>query len=101
MSLTCPHCRKAAYRLHIIKKNHPELPIFMVLAGREENEKSFFKETKSKDVPYMMFHNEKHFIEMAGETVPAIFWVNNSIIERKSNYFQLDPSVMQEWLAGK
>jgi len=35
---------------------------------------------------------------MAGPYVPAIYWINNSVIEKKSNYFQLDPKYMRDWL---
>lgn len=98
MSLTCPHCRKAAFILHVIKHNHPELPIYFVLAGHPDNMKDFFEDTRSIEVPHMLFRNSADFIELAGPGVPAIYWVNNSVIERKANYYQLDPEVMKQWL---
>jgi hypothetical protein len=98
MSLTCPHCRKAAYLLHIIKQNHPEIPIYFVLSGHPDNLKNFFDDTHSIAVPHMLFRNTSDFIELAGPGVPAIYWVNNSVIERKANYYQLDPQIMLQWL---
>lgn len=98
MSLTCPHCKKAAYLLHIIQNNHPDFPIFLVLNGHPSNEKQFFDETHAQHIPHILYRNTDDFIKLAGPGVPAIYWVNNGIIERKSNYYQLDPEYMQKWL---
>ncbi len=98
MSLTCPHCKKAAYLMQIIKKHHPDIPIFLILSGHPDNEKTFFDETHAIGLPHMLFRDSKSFTELAGPGVPAIFWINNSIVERKSNYYQLDPQVMEDWL---
>ena len=100
MSLTCPHCKKAAYLLQIIHHEHPDLPIMMVLDGSEPFKKPFFDETHAQDVPYFFYHHIPEFTEMAGSGVPAILWVNNSVVEYKSiyAYYQLDPKYMQDWL---
>lgn len=98
MSLTCPHCRKAAYLLHVIKRRNPEIPIYLIIAGHESNKKSFFDETKAADMPYLLYKDMDAFTAMAGEGVPAIYWVNNTVIERKSTYLQLDPSYIKDWL---
>jgi hypothetical protein len=98
MSLTCPHCKKAAYLLHIIKKQHSDYPIYFVLSGHPDNEKPFFDETHAMAVPHLLMHDINAFSSMAGDYVPAIYWVNNSVIERKSNYLQLDPKNIEEWL---
>lgn len=98
MSLTCPHCRKAAYLLHIIRKKHPQLPIYIVLSGHPDQQEEFFKETQSYNVPHMLMRDSKAFNKIAGDSVPAIFWVNNGVIEYESNYYQLDPATMEDWL---
>lgn len=98
MSLTCPHCRKAGFLLHVIHRQHPEIPLFFVLNGNKAFEADFFNETKARDVPHVLFKGADDFLKMAGPGVPAIYWINNSVIERKSNYFQLDPVYMKEWL---
>ncbi len=98
MSLTCPHCRKAAYLLQIIHHQHPDIPIFLVLVGSSNFENDFFKETHAIALPHIHFTDTKAFAAMAGTGVPAIFWVNNSVIERKANYYQLDPKNIIEWL---
>ncbi|MGN6568254.1 MAG: MauE/DoxX family redox-associated membrane protein [Flavipsychrobacter sp.] len=98
MSLTCPHCRKAAYLLHIIHHQHPEIPIYLVLDGNVAHEKDFFESTHAADVPHMHIGSTNDFLLLAGPAVPAIFWVNNSVIERKATYYQLDPKQMEDWL---
>ncbi|MBS1687777.1 MAG: hypothetical protein JSS96_03570 [Bacteroidetes bacterium] len=98
MSLTCPHCKKAAYLLHIIHHQHPEIPIYIVLDGAAVHEKSFFDETHAADVPHMHIASTNDFLLLAGPAVPAIYWVNNSVIERKATYYQLDPKEMELWL---
>ncbi|HXS36768.1 MAG TPA: MauE/DoxX family redox-associated membrane protein [Flavipsychrobacter sp.] len=100
MSLTCPHCKKAAYLLQIIYKQHPDFPIFLVLTGPEQEQNNFFKETHAEQIPHIYFKSTDAFLGMAGPAVPAIYWVNNGYIERKSTYayYQLDPKYMKEWL---
>lgn len=98
MSLGCPHCRKAAFLLQIIHRQQPDIPIYLVIAGPPEMEEDFFKETNARDVPHLRFREAEDFLRMAGPSLPAIYWINNSVIERKANYFQLDPVVIREWL---
>ncbi|MBS1774126.1 MAG: hypothetical protein JST82_14810 [Bacteroidetes bacterium] len=98
MSLTCPHCRKAAYLLHVIQEKNPQIPIYLILAGNPSNEKVFFTETKAGNLPYILYKNTATFDQLAGEGVPAIYWINNSVIERKSTYLQLDPAEIKNWL---
>jgi len=100
MSLTCPHCKKAAYLLQIIHHEHPEIPVFMVLDGAAANEKKFFDETHAEQVPYILYNHLSEFMQMAGSSVPSVYWVNNGVIEYKSTYayYQLDPVYMEQWL---
>jgi len=101
MSLSCPHCQKAGFIFHIIHKQHPEIPIFLVLHGSKEFEKDFYEASKAQQVPQMRFDNTEAFIHYAHDGVPAIYWINNGVIERDANYFQLDPQNMKEWLSEK
>jgi len=104
MSLTCPHCRKAAYLLHIIHQEHPDIPMFIVLDGPGAYEKPFFDETHAENVPYLYYkgHTED-FIKMAGSGVPSIIWMNNGKPEYKSvwAYYQLDPKFMEQWMKSR
>jgi uncharacterized membrane protein YphA (DoxX/SURF4 family) len=98
MSLTCSHCKKAAFLLQVIHRKNPDFPIYMVLNGHPDFLKDFFDETHSFHVPHTLFKGSEEFLSMAGSGVPAIYWINNSVIERKSTYYQLDPKTIQAWL---
>ncbi len=100
MSLTCPHCKKAAYLMHVIHLQHPEIPMFLVLDGADIHKKQFFDETHAEDIPHIYYQHTTEFMEMAGPGVPSIYWVNNGKIEFKSTYayYQLDPKYMLEWI---
>jgi hypothetical protein len=103
MSLTCPHCKKAAYLLQIIHRDHPDIPIFMVLDGPESYAKTFFDETHAASVPFLLYEHLAEFQAMAGPSVPSIYWVNDGVVEYKSKYayYQLDPAYMESWLKAK
>lgn len=98
MSLSCPHCKKAAFLFHIIHKQHPEFPIYLVITGSDEYEAGFFEESKAQGVPHLRFRNKDAFIKYAPDGVPAIYFINNSVIEREANYFQIDPENIRTWL---
>lgn len=98
LSLTCDHCKKAAYTLQVIYRHKTELPIFLILNGHREDLPAFLKETQADRVPYVLFRGPGEFVRMAGLSVPAIYWVNNGIAERKSTVLQLAPEEMTRWL---
>jgi len=100
MTLTCPHCKKAAYLLQIIHREHPEIPVFMVISGEKQDEKTFFSETHAEAVPHLLYYHWAEFTTLVGEDgYPAIYWINNGRAEYKSamTYYQLDPKYMLEW----
>lgn len=98
MSLTCPHCKKAAYLMQTIHREHPEIPMYIVLSGARAEERNFFNETHADGVPHIYLDDAEAFMQLAGDSVPAIYWINNSVVERESNYFQLEPAQMKAWL---
>jgi hypothetical protein len=100
-STTCPHCIKGAYLLQILHRRYPELPVFMALNGTEALEKSFLEESKAGGVPHTRLENTPAFSSMAGQYVPAIYWVNNGVIERKTYYTELEPAAIKAWLKEK
>lgn len=100
MSLTCPHCKKAAYLMQIIHRKHPEIPMYLVIAGHPDLKKAFFDETHAEVVPHILYDHTEEFTEMAGAGVPAIYWFNNGKVEYKSKYayYQMDPEYMLKWM---
>jgi len=100
MSLTCPHCKKAAYLMQIIHHEHPAIPLYIVLDGSDAFLKKFFEDTHADSVPHLFYPHADEFMKLAGPSVPSIEWVNNGVVEYKSTwaYYQLDPHFMEEWL---
>jgi hypothetical protein len=97
-STTCPHCIKGAYLVQILHRQYPQFPIFMVLSGGYNAQSDFLEETKASQVPHTLLMNTKAFTAMAGPYVPSILWVNNSIVERKTYYTELEPATIKAWL---
>lgn len=97
LSLTCPHCRMAAYKMHLMKKDNPSLPIYFVLNGSESNLAPFWEETGAESIPHSMLLG-KSFIELSGLNLPAIYWVNNGVVEAKSDYITLNQSAIENWV---
>ena len=97
MSLTCRHCRIAGYKLHLIKKQRPEISVFLILNGDKKNIESFFSDTKANNIPYIMLLGER-FVNLAGYSLPSIFLINNSIVEQKVNYIELDINKINSWI---
>lgn len=97
LSMTCVHCKSAALKLHIMKKRHPEIPCSMILNGKEKNLQHFLSETKSANVPHMLLLG-KPFARVTGGKVPTIFWVENGIVTRKSQYISLEEEEILRWL---
>lgn len=89
MSLRCPHCRIAAYKLYLIKKQFPEASIYMVLNGKTEDIDAFFADTKATNIPYMIL-NGPRFRELGGIQLPSIYYLENKIVVKKINYLQLE-----------
>ncbi|MDB5284367.1 MAG: protein tlpB [Bacteroidota bacterium] len=101
LSMRCPHCRIAAKKLVVIEKEHPDIPLFFILAGRKDRLKDFFDDTKCDSIPYMHLKNDQMFLQFTHGAFPQIFWVNNSQIEFDCNYFELNDIDIEKWLQVK
>jgi hypothetical protein len=104
-SLGCPHCRKAALKMHIMKENNPSLPFYMVLVGNDKNFKPFFDETKAGNIPYTRI-DEEPFKEIVAKkyngqiviAIPQIDWVENGWVESQPNYIIFSQDAVEKWL---
>ncbi|HOY30685.1 MAG TPA: hypothetical protein PKW80_02285 [Bacteroidales bacterium] len=97
MSLRCKHCRVAAYKIHILNKQNPQIPFYFVLNGKEKDMDSFFDDTKTEDIPHIMLKGER-FVMLAGYNLPVIMFVNNAVVEEKVNYIMLTNEKIEKWL---
>ena len=98
MSMSCPHCRIAAKKLRLIKEQNPSISIYLILNGEYKKTKSFFEDTKATNIDYCIL-NGKNFVYLAGLNMPAIYLVNNSVVENWVDYMHLDQSEIEKWLA--
>jgi len=96
LSLSCSHCKVAAYKMHIIKKQNPGLPFYFIFNGKENKLQAFFDDTKASDVPYLLL-NGKRFADLAGFILPSIVFLDNSVVVQKTNYIDLSASKINLW----
>ena len=97
MSLKCPHCRVAAKKFRLIKNNNPEIPIYFVLNGDKKDLKSFLADTRIENIPYS-FALGKTFVQLSGTTLPKIYYLNNTIVYKKVDYYELNQYQIEDWL---
>jgi thiol-disulfide isomerase/thioredoxin len=99
LSLKCPHCRIAAKKFRLIYKNNPSLPIYFVLNGNKKDLKAFYDETKAQDIP-ASFALGKSFVNLSGTNLPKIYYIDNSIVVKKVDYYELNQYRIEEWIKG-
>ncbi len=97
LSQSCPHCRIAAYKMHLMKLANPSLPFFMIIGGTTSDLTDFWKATQAQNVPYSRME-KADFLRSTGGVFPLIVFVNNSKVEAKAEYINLDPKVIEDWL---
>lgn len=98
MSMTCSHCRIAAKKLRLIKEKNQAIPIYFVLNGEYANIQPFFDDTKARNIDFCVL-NGKNFMYLAGQSLPAIYLVNQSLVEHQVNYMELDQTEIEKWLS--
>ena len=97
MSLTCPHCRIAAKKFRLIKKNNPDLPIYFILNGDRSKYKNFIEDTHADNIS-SSYCLGKSFIYLAGAELPRIYFLDNGILVKKVDYFELNQYNIEEWI---
>ncbi len=101
MSATCPHCILAGYKLHIFKKNNPNLSMYIFLNGDSLDAKKFFEETKAKNIPNSMMSVKDGFVQNAGNSFPSIYMVKDNVIEQRKKYVTISQKEIEEWISKK
>lgn len=100
LSLSCPHCRMAAHKMHIMKEKNPALPFYFVIAGKDKYLKSFWKETNAIDIPHTKLDADS-FTAIAGYAWPVIYFVKDGWVEAQSNYISLSQGEIEKWLENE
>lgn len=99
MSLTCPHCRDVAKKLHVMKVRNPALPIHLILNGKEEDRPDFFGDTRAHNLSWSTLNGPQLFAGLAGYELPRIYWVHDSRVVNENNLYTLDQEQIEAWLA--
>ena len=99
LSLRCPHCRIAARKMHIIKKEDPSLPVYFVLNGKKSDYPDFLEYTGADNVP-SSFCLGKTFVQLAGNRLPRIYYLDDGIVVKKVDYFELSQYDIAAWVAA-
>ena len=97
VSPSCEHCRIAARKMSIMKKDNPSLPFFMIIGGIASDLTDFWKYTNSGNILYMRLHRNP-FLDYTGGMFPQIFWINNGWVEAKSSYNTLNQHEIEQWM---
>jgi hypothetical protein len=97
LSLTCSHCRVAAKKFRLIKKNNPSLPIYFVLNGDRKKHIDFIADTKADNIP-SSFCLGKTFVLLASAQLPRIYYLHNSMVVKKVDYFELSQYDIEDWV---
>lgn len=97
MSLSCPHCRLAALKMSVLKNQHPNISFFIVLNGDSSDVKPFVEETKITNIEHNMLLGER-FVRLSGLNLPAIYLLNNGVVEEKIKYVQLNEDSLVTWV---
>lgn len=97
LSLTCSHCRIAAKKFRLIKKNNPDLPIYFILNGEKSNYAGFIEDTKADNIP-SSYCLGKTFIQLASTSLPRIYYLDNGIVVKKVDYYELNQYTIENWI---
>ena len=98
LSSTCEHCRLAAKKLMVFKKQMPSLPMVFVLYNNTEKLPEFYAETKSDSIPRILLTQKEDFLSLTQSIYPRIYWVDNGTVVYENNFYELDLAAMQLWL---
>lgn len=100
LSLTCPHCRIAAQKIHVLHKVDPSIPFYLVFNGKRELYQPYIETYGLSDIPHQIFFGPEEYVKMSGTALPEILWVNNSIVEKKGSYMDLTQEEIKKWLSA-
>lgn len=100
LSLKCKHCKIAAKRLQLFYHRHPEVPIYLVFNGKEQDIPKFINEVNLDNIPYTLL-NGKGFVFLAGVNLPVIYLMNDSKFDFFIDYLNFDEKEVVNWYYTK
>ncbi len=99
-TLTCSRCIMSLNKLEVIKRQHPELPIYTVLNGEFDLLDEFVLETQMKEVPHTFFNDGDELIKICGNNFPVIYVLNNGYLQAQLSYTELNADNLVRWVNG-
>ena len=97
LSPNCPHCKLAAYKMHLMKLKYPNFPFFIVIGGTKSNLDDFWLKTKAQNLDWSRM-DKNLFMQITGGKFPLILWIENGTIVANCEYVDLDQSTIENWL---
>ncbi len=97
VSASCPHCKIAAQKISVIKRENPTLPFYFFVNGDDADIKKFLALTECSDIPHSRL-NGPLFVEMAGLQLPVIYYYNAGKIEKQVDYYTLEQYHIEKWM---
>lgn len=88
-TLNCPYCKRLAYRLHIMRKQHPDFPVTLVLEGDTADLPGFIQRTRLGNVPYALIY-DNWFVECSGGSFPKVYMSTNGKAHTRYSYWALN-----------
>jgi hypothetical protein len=101
LSASCPHCRLAAKKLLVFKKQSPDFPLIFVLFNNKLRLPGFYDDTKTESIPRILMNSREGFTKLTEGIFPRIFYVDGGTVVYETNYFLVDKNDIEQWLAGK
>lgn len=98
LSLSCPHCRIAAQKIHVMNKKNPSIPFYIAMNGEKQMESTFFEDTHVQNIPHNLFLGPSEWMRVAGIGLPVIMYVDNGIVKKKCSGVELDQQDIETWL---
>jgi len=95
VTLTCPYCKRAAYKLHVLKKKYPLAPITIITSGDTADWDLFARRTKVENVPHALM-NHRVFAELSEGSVPKIYLIDEGTAIEKVQYWAIDQSFLEK-----
>jgi hypothetical protein len=103
LSPQCKFCKYAALKLSIIHREQNEpFPLYIVFWDVPDKKAlgKFHSLSKSDKIPYKLLP-ERTFLTLSGSSLPAIFFLEDGIIKKKTGFRTMKPEEIIEFLGLK
>jgi hypothetical protein len=101
LSTSCHFCQKAARRMHSINMRQKNAPFYFIIGSDSSRLKTFLTTTQAYNIPMQLNKNEDFLMKIAQGSLPAIFWVQDGQVVKKSNYYNINEAEMNAWANAK